>query len=74
MDLHFKLSVDDTNSLLNLLGQMPTASGAFGLWFDIRSQAERDFKSQSEPVTEPQVIAETSTVETPEITDPAMVM
>ena len=40
MDIELKLTVEEVNSVLAVLGELPTKSGAFPLAVKIKSQAE----------------------------------
>lgn len=40
MELNLKLSIDEINMLLQVLGQTPTSSGVFPLLMKIKSQSE----------------------------------
>jgi hypothetical protein len=40
MNIQLNLSVDEVNAVLQVLGQLPTSSGAFPLLMKIKGQAE----------------------------------
>jgi hypothetical protein len=40
MDLHLTLTVDEVNGILQVLGDLPTKSGAYPLVMKIKDQAE----------------------------------
>ena len=40
MDLHLTLTVDEINGILQVLGDLPTKSGAYPLVMKIKEQAE----------------------------------
>ena len=40
MELKLTLSIDETNAILQVLGQLPTQSGAYPLLMKIKEQAE----------------------------------
>jgi hypothetical protein len=40
MEVELKLSVEEVNSILNVLGELPTKTGAFPLAVKIKQQAE----------------------------------
>lgn len=40
MEIDFKLTVDEVNAVLHVLGELPTKSGAFPLAVKIKQQAE----------------------------------
>jgi hypothetical protein len=40
MEINVKLTVDEVNSILQVLGQLPTSSGAWPLLLKIKEQAE----------------------------------
>ena len=40
MDLHITLTVDEVNGILQVLGDLPTKSGAYPLVMKIKDQAE----------------------------------
>ena len=40
MEIELKLSVEEVNGILNVLGELPTKSGAFPLAVKIKSQAD----------------------------------
>jgi hypothetical protein len=44
MELTLKLTVDDVNAILNVLGELPTKSGAFPLAVKIKQQADDQVK------------------------------
>lgn len=50
MDVSLKLTLDEVNSLLSVLGQLPTSSNAWPLMKKIRDQAEEDLKPREEAV------------------------
>lgn len=49
MEVELKLTVDEVNAILNVLGELPTKSGAFPLAVKIKQQAEAQL-----PKPEPQ--------------------
>lgn len=40
MEIELRLSVEEVNGILNVLGELPTKSGAFPLAVKIKSQAD----------------------------------
>ena len=48
MEITLKLSLDEVNATLNLLGQMPTSSNVWPLCAKIRQQAEEQLPKQEE--------------------------
>lgn len=52
MEIELKLTVDEVNSVLNVLGELPTKTGAFPLAVKIKSQAEAQVKQPEEPKAE----------------------
>jgi hypothetical protein len=50
MDLHLTLTVDEVNGILQVLGDLPTKSGAYPLVMKIKEQAESQI-----PKEEPKV-------------------
>ena len=50
MDLHLTLTVDEVNGILQVLGDLPTKSGAYPLVMKIKEQAEQQI-----PKEEPKV-------------------
>ncbi|MEY4441030.1 MAG: hypothetical protein RL442_30 [Pseudomonadota bacterium] len=47
MEINLKLSLDEVNATLNLLGQMPTSSNVWPLCAKIRQQAEEQLPKKS---------------------------
>lgn len=48
--IKLELSIDEVNAILGVLGQLPTASGAYPLLMRIKVQAEEQLpKSEPEP-------------------------
>jgi hypothetical protein len=45
MDIELKLTVAEVNALLQVLGELPTKTGAWTLMLKIQSQAEAQKKS-----------------------------
>jgi hypothetical protein len=48
MEINLKLSVDEVNAILQVLGQLPTSSGAWPLVVKIKEQAEAQVPKESE--------------------------
>ena len=48
MNITLTLSLEEVNSVLQVLGQMPTASGAFPLFVKVKEQAETQMKPSEE--------------------------
>lgn len=50
MEIELKLSVEEVNGILGLLGELPTKSGAFPLAVKIKSQADAQLpKAEDKP-------------------------
>ena len=49
MELTLKLTVDEVNAVLQTLGNLPTASGAWPLVCKIKAQAEAQVSEQIDP-------------------------
>ena len=47
--IELKLSVAEVNSILNVLGELPTKSGAFPLAVKIKGQADEQLKTDDKP-------------------------
>lgn len=58
--IKLELSLEEVNGLLNVLGELPTKTGAWNLVVKIKTQAEAQVpKSEPEvPTSEPEVAAE----------------
>ena len=52
MEIELKLTVDEVNAVLNLMGELPTKSGVFPLAVKIKSQAEAQVKKPEELASE----------------------
>ena len=50
MEIAIKLTVDEVNSILGLLGQMPNSSGTYPLLVKIKEQGMEQIKLQSPPL------------------------
>ena len=48
MDIELKLTVNEVNALLQVLGELPTKSGAWTLLLKIQAQAEAQKKIQAQ--------------------------
>jgi hypothetical protein len=48
VEIELKLSVDEVNAVLQVLGQLPTSSGAWPLVVKIKEQAEAQVAPQEE--------------------------
>jgi hypothetical protein len=48
MEINLTLSVDEINAILQVLGQLPTASNAYPLLMKIKGQAEAQLPRQEE--------------------------
>lgn len=46
MDINLTLSLNEVNSILNLLGQMPTSSNVWPLCAKVRAQAEEQLPKE----------------------------
>ena len=51
MELTLKLTIEDVNNILHVLGELPTKSGAYPLVMNIKAQAESQIPKE-EPVNE----------------------
>lgn len=49
MEITLKLTVEEVNAVLNVLGQLPTSSGAYPLLLKLRAQAEEQVKPADAP-------------------------
>ena len=49
MEIVLKLSVEEVNSVLQVLGELPSKTGAWPLILKIKSQAEEQLPKQEEP-------------------------
>lgn len=45
-EINLNLSVDEVNAILNVLGELPSKSGAFPLMVKIKQQAESQVKQE----------------------------
>jgi len=53
MELNLTLTIDEINAILQVLGQLPTASSAYPLLMKIKGQAEAQLpKPEEAPVAE----------------------
>jgi hypothetical protein len=50
MEIVIKLSVDEVNAILTMLGQLPNQSGTFPLLLKIKQQGEAQIPKAEEPV------------------------
>ena len=50
MDLHLTLTVDEVNGILQVLGDLPTKSGAYPLVMKIKEQAEPQIPKEESKV------------------------
>ena len=48
MDINLKLTVEEVNAVLAVLGDLPTKSGAWPLLLKIKGQAESQAKEKSD--------------------------
>ena len=51
--IKLELSVEDVNAILQVLGQLPTSSGAWPLLVKIKEQAEKNQDQVIRPPSEP---------------------
>jgi hypothetical protein len=49
MEIALKLSVEEVNSVLQVLGELPSKTGAWPLILKIKNQAEEQLPKQEEP-------------------------
>ena len=49
MEITLKLSVEEVNGILNVLGELPTKSGAFPLAVKIKAQADEQLPKPEDP-------------------------
>lgn len=49
MEIALKLSVEEVNSVLQVLGELPSKTGAWPLIVKIKTQAEEQIPKQEEP-------------------------
>lgn len=52
MEVELKLTVEEVNAVLNLMGELPTKTGVFPLAVKIKSQAEAQLPKPEEPASE----------------------
>ena len=52
MEIQLKLTVEEVNNVLNVLGELPTKTGAFPLAVKIKSQAEAQLPKPEAPASE----------------------
>lgn len=52
--LNIRLTIDEVNAVINVLGQMPTSSGAWPLLMNIREQAQAQLPAEPQAPAEPQ--------------------
>lgn len=52
MEVELKLTVEEVNAVLNLMGELPTKTGVFPLAVKIKSQAEAQLPKPEEPESE----------------------
>jgi len=48
MEIQLKLTVEEVNAVLTVLGQLPTSSGAWPLLVKVKEQAEAQAKQSEE--------------------------
>ncbi len=51
MNVDIKLTVEELNAILSMLGELPTKTGAFPLIMKMKEQAEACLKAQQESET-----------------------
>lgn len=49
MEINLTLTVDEVNAILQVLGQLPTASNAYPLLVKVKSQAEAQLPKEEVP-------------------------
>lgn len=49
MEITLKVSVDEANAILQVLGQLPTSSGAYPLLMKLKGQADEQVKPAEAP-------------------------
>ncbi len=49
MNITLNLSLNDVQTILNVLGELPTKAGVFPLAIEIKTQAEAQIPKQEEP-------------------------
>lgn len=47
--INFSVTEDEANAILNVLGQLPTSSGAWPLLMKLKEQAEEQIKPAEDP-------------------------
>ena len=50
MELALKLSIEEVNSILQVLGELPSKTGAWPLILKIKTQAEEQLPKEEQPV------------------------
>jgi hypothetical protein len=55
MNIELKLTLEELNAILSMLGELPTKTGAFPLIMKMKEQAEACLKSQQEADGPPRV-------------------
>jgi len=49
MEVTLKMSVEEANAILQVLGQLPTSSGAYPLLLKLKAQADEQVKPADAP-------------------------
>jgi hypothetical protein len=49
MEITLKMSVEEANAILQVLGQLPTSSGAYPLLLKLKAQAEEQVQPAAPP-------------------------
>lgn len=49
MEIKFTMSVEEANAILQVLGQLPTSSGAYPLLVKLKAQADEQAKPAEPP-------------------------
>ena len=52
MEIALKLSIEEVNSVLQVLGELPSKTGAWPLIVKIKTQAEEQLPKQEEPTVQ----------------------
>jgi hypothetical protein len=50
MDINIKITLDEVNSILELLGKLPNSSNTYSLFLKIRDQGVEQIKKNPHPV------------------------
>lgn len=63
-NINIQLTLDETNAIINVLGQMPTSSGSWPLLMKIREQAAAQLPLNEQAAPEPEEVEDAPQRET----------